>query len=411
MAELDPRIPLGVNLLNATQPGEIALQTAMNVGKLQQLPLQNQLLQGRAALQGQQLDLGAQKLEAGQRDAQSAKLEQQLIKSQTVINSFDQGDSDGAIRGITNMFAGDPERQRQELIEFNDNPASYIGQAKAELSAFRQQQGGGATAGQREFAALAQGLPAGDVLKARRIKLGLDAKASAGDIQQIDIGGVPHLFDRVTQTVTPVKVKGGEVTTETVAKRKGTIKAAEDAAKAAIKLSTESFKRLEPLQQNLVNIDDAIRAIDEGAQTGAIVSRLPSIRKSSIELDTIQKKLGLDVISSTTFGALSEGEREFALSTALPKNLQPADLKLWLQRKRETQEKLINQLQAAATFLGTPGNTIVDFIELQKLQDLQAGAQQPAATAQTLEPQQAPQVGGESFELPGIPGVQIRKIR
>ena len=86
----------------------------------------------------------------------------------------------------------------------------------------------------------------------------------------------------------------------------------------------------------------------------------------------MQKKLGLDVIASTTFGALSEGEREFALSTALPSNLKGPDLKRWLQRKKITQQKLIQQFSDAATFLGTPGNTIADFIELQKIQDLEA---------------------------------------
>ena len=82
----------------------------------------------------------------------------------------------------------------------------------------------------------------------------------------------------------------------------------------------------------------------------------------------MQKKLGLDVIAGTTFGALSEGEREFALSTALPKTLKGPDPKDWLIEKRRTQEKLISQLSEAATFLGTAGNTIADFIELKQIE-------------------------------------------
>ena len=175
------------------------------------------------------------------------------------------------------------------------------------------------------------------------------------------------------------------------------ISGGKEAAKAAIKLSAESFKRLEPLQQNLSNIDDAIRLIDEGASTGVIASKLPSVRKASIELDNLQKKLGLDVIASTKFGALSEGEREFALSSALPKTLRGPDLKKWLQRKRVVQEKLISQLQDAAVFLGTPGNTIADFIELKKVEQLDQEEQSrsPAQAApQATQPQAAPQGAG-----------------
>jgi len=320
---------------------------------------------------GQQLQLGEQSLAAGGRTADLAEQQQILIGLQAGVNAFERGDSAGVEKAIRDTVP--PEEQVQELAEFRANPAAYIAQAKDLIGAVKsQQKGSGRTAGQREFSTFTEGLPDEDVLQARRIKLGLEAKASAGDIQTIDIGGVPHLFDRVTQTVTPVTTGGEQVTTESVGKSKGAIKASEDAAKAAIKLSTKTFERIEPLTQNLVNIDDAIRLIDEGAATGPIISKLPSIRKSSIELDTLQKKLGLDVIASTTFGALSEGEREFALSTALPSNLKGPDLKRWLQRKKITQQKLIQQFSDAATFLGTPGNTIADFIELQKIQDLEA---------------------------------------
>jgi hypothetical protein len=93
---------------------------------------------------------------------------------------------------------------------------------------------------------------------------------------------------------------------------------------------------------------------------------LPSVRESSIKLDNIQKRMGLDVIGNTTFGALSESELNFALDTALPKDLPPAELREWLTRKRESQQKLAAYLENAASFLGKPGNTVSDFLEMQK---------------------------------------------
>jgi len=165
-------------------------------------------------------------------------------------------------------------------------------------------------------------------------------------------------------------------------KTKPTIKATEAAQTQAIKKSGAAFDRLEKIGVAISNIDEGIRLIDEGASTGVIASRLPSIKKASIELDNLQKRLGLDVVSDTTFGALSESELSFALDSALPKNLSPPDLRDWLVRKKEAQQKLANYLGQVATFLGTPGNTVADFIELQKLNRLKSEQQAP--------PQQSP---------------------
>lgn len=141
------------------------------------------------------------------------------------------------------------------------------------------------------------------------------------------------------------------------------------AAKAgseAIILSTKTFEKLENLKPAIENVDKAIAAIDAGAKTGAIMSRLPSIKAASIQLDNIQASMGLDVIGNTTFGALSASELDFALSTALPKSLPPKQLKKWLQEKRAAQVKLSDYLENVAIYLGTPGNTVAGWIEAQK---------------------------------------------
>jgi hypothetical protein len=72
------------------------------------------------------------------------------------------------------------------------------------------------------------------------------------------------------------------------------------------------------IKKNIGNIDEAIAAIDAGANTGVIASKLPNITAASIQLANIRNTLGLDVIGSVTFGALSEGELNLALETALP---------------------------------------------------------------------------------------------
>ena len=138
------------------------------------------------------------------------------------------------------------------------------------------------------------------------------------------------------------------------------------AGTAAIKASGEAWKSLYKVKTNIANIGDAIRAIDAGAQSGPIYKMMPSIRAASVELDNVQNRMGLDVIGTVTFGALSKGELDLALSTALPTGLEPAKLREWLVTKRSAQQKLSRYLSDATIYLGTPGNTVSSWAKKNK---------------------------------------------
>lgn len=130
--------------------------------------------------------------------------------------------------------------------------------------------------------------------------------------------------------------------------------------------ATKFFNETQKLKKSIGNINSAITLLDKGAQTGPILSRLPSVRSLSIQLDNVQKSMGLDVIGNTTFGALSKGELDLALSKALPTGLGQVELRNWLVTKRDTQNKLVEYMQSAAIFLNKPGNDIPGWIEAQK---------------------------------------------
>ena len=89
---------------------------------------------------------------------------------------------------------------------------------------------------------------------------------------------------------------------------------------------------------------EMIQALDDGAQSGYFEDKLPSLTAASITLDNLQAQLGLNVIANTTFGALSESELRFALSSAAPMSLEPEALRAWITRKQVAQEKLISYL-------------------------------------------------------------------
>ncbi len=188
------------------------------------------------------------------------------------------------------------------------------------------------------------------------------------DIQLAKQFGVQSGFDRLT----PQEIADIDVS-----------KASKIAlSKQAASASKEAFDNLKKVRLTVSNIDDAIKALDKGAATGPIISKLPNFRQASIELNNIKGRMGLDVVGATTFGALSESELAFALDTALPDSLEPAALKEWLIKKKDVQTKLADELRKAASFLGKPGNTISDYIEIQEKKNEEA-TKKADFTAQT----------------------------
>jgi hypothetical protein len=146
----------------------------------------------------------------------------------------------------------------------------------------------------------------------------------------------------------------------------GEVERAKGAAKTASDAIDKSFQTMGKVQTNINNINRAISALDRGAKTGAIERFLPSIRSASRELDQIRSELGLDIIGAVTFGALSEGELQLALDTALPTGLNEPELKDFLIRKREAQGKTLKNLQEAIQFLEA-GGTVGEFIQSKQV--------------------------------------------
>ena len=83
-------------------------------------------------------------------------------------------------------------------------------------------------------------------------------------------------------------------------------------------------------------------------------------------METVKNELGLDVVGSVTFAALSQGELSLALNTALPTNLTEDALVDWIDRKIAAQRKLQDYLYAQAIYLSDGDKTIGDWLRSQK---------------------------------------------
>lgn len=127
--------------------------------------------------------------------------------------------------------------------------------------------------------------------------------------------------------------------------------------------SKEAFKSLKVIKQSLGTMDEAIAAIDKGASSGVGERFFPSFKQATIELENAANRMGLDVVSATTFGALSEGELKLAMDTAMPSNLEPQALKSWLVDRKKAKQKLGRELNKMAISLGKGKVTIAEYLE------------------------------------------------
>lgn len=148
-------------------------------------------------------------------------------------------------------------------------------------------------------------------------------------------------------------------TAEEAAKSKVQTAAKSEAAKKAVQASEKYAERAMQIQEGISTFDEGIRIIEdamakgENLGVGPIKKYLPKWNKASAELENVANNLGLNVIQSVTFGALSQSEMEKAMATAMPPNLKGPELAQWLKDKKAGQQKLSNYLREAAAFIGS----------------------------------------------------------
>lgn len=141
--------------------------------------------------------------------------------------------------------------------------------------------------------------------------------------------------------------------------------------KAKVPWINEVRKERENIMSTISNYDLALAALDSGASTGRVAQLLPTITSQTQLLETAKKQLGLDVIGSVTFGALSADELKLALDTGLPSdNLGPEELRKWILDRKAAKEKAAQALFETAAYLSKKDTTYesyyTDFLGMQR---------------------------------------------
>lgn len=139
-----------------------------------------------------------------------------------------------------------------------------------------------------------------------------------------------------------------------------------EAAKFQQKSAQDAFDKAELLTSQISTIDRAIAEIDAGAKRNIILNLLPDITDRAGGLNSALRQMGLDIVSSVTFGALSQSELDIAMATAYPPNANEVELRKFLVKRKEALSKLRAYTEEAASFLSNPNNTKADWMDIVK---------------------------------------------
>ena len=137
------------------------------------------------------------------------------------------------------------------------------------------------------------------------------------------------------------------------------------------------FRQFNVIDRQIQDFRRIGQLVDEGAKTGFIQKFIPSTDAATTELRQIANKMGIDIINSATFGALSATELRLALSTGFDQNLKGDELVSYIQRKIAAQTKLRNALMPEVQMLlgGSGLKAYADYkIENRKRHDAADGA-------------------------------------
>ena len=184
-----------------------------------------------------------------------------------------------------------------------------------------------------------------------------------GTVEQIEVSGATGLTDQEKLTM-----ESNEVLRQ------------QDIAKAK-EVGQQSFGQMESMQGVVRELSTARRLIiEEGAQAGILQKYMPSFNAATSEFRAIANRLGIEVINSATFGALSETELALALETGFPRDLSGDALIEWIDEKIRVQTKMSQALYNKARSL-TSGITYSSFIQDHGRKEPEIDALQAAINA------------------------------
>jgi hypothetical protein len=184
----------------------------------------------------------------------------------------------------------------------------------------------------------------------------------------------------------------------------------------AVEKGNEMLDKSETFNAQTLALSNIIKSIDKGATVGKISGLFPSFEQATLEFEQAAKELGLGVIASTTFGALSAPELELAMKVGFPDFKNAKEARDYAVRKKAAIEKLQIELENAADFFdGTKTRT--DWMRLQrqirkqrKEAEKNGGGTTPPPTATQTTQTAAPSPTAQGVNIDAMSLDQLRQL-
>lgn len=135
--------------------------------------------------------------------------------------------------------------------------------------------------------------------------------------------------------------------------------------KEAYNLGLSAYKAVGDINNTVTGLFDARDAIDDGARSGWFDQHWPAFSTSTAKLKSVARGMGIDIINSATFGALSKEELNLALQQGLPMELDSPYLKDFINDKIVAQRNLAEALENRALVLMS-GKGLTEIMAMDK---------------------------------------------
>jgi len=130
----------------------------------------------------------------------------------------------------------------------------------------------------------------------------------------------------------------------------------------ATKMGQNAYQESRDLRDQIRQFELVMENIDDGALSGWLVDKLPAMDDRTALLRGLQNKLGISVINSATFGALSEREMAMAMATNLNLKLPPDELRKMVLEQIRVRRKLAMEFERQAEKLLNKGASWSEFV-------------------------------------------------
>jgi len=118
--------------------------------------------------------------------------------------------------------------------------------------------------------------------------------------------------------------------------------------KEAQEKGTEYYVKAQAYRRQVDEFERIMSASEEGALSGAIAQYLPAFDAETAILRGLVNELGISVINSATFGALSEKEMQMAMRTNIYEGLEPEELREQVMMQIKARRKLAQEYEKLA---------------------------------------------------------------